>query len=104
VAHFAIRRTGNQQYIFNLHATNGEIILTSETYVSKQGAQNGIASVKTNAPNDDRYDRKSSGQQFDFVLRASNNDNHRPIKSSVALAASQPRPISAVAFYGATKR
>jgi uncharacterized protein YegP (UPF0339 family) len=34
---------------FRLKAANGEIIATSESYASKPGAQNGIASVKTNA-------------------------------------------------------
>ena len=29
MAYFTIKRTSNQQYMFNLHATNGEIILTS---------------------------------------------------------------------------
>ncbi|WP_137846486.1 YegP family protein [Microbacterium sp. 2FI] len=34
---------------FRLKAGNGEIIATSESYASKASAQNGIASVKTNA-------------------------------------------------------
>lgn len=34
---------------FRLKAGNGEVIATSESYVSKASAQNGIESVKTNA-------------------------------------------------------
>jgi uncharacterized protein YegP (UPF0339 family) len=60
--------------MFNLHATNGEIILTSETYVTKSAAQGGVASVKANAPIDSRYDRRASSSQFYFVLRAANNE------------------------------
>lgn len=41
----------NGQFYFNLVATNGEVIGTSETYVSKQGMESGISSVKVNGPN-----------------------------------------------------
>ncbi len=37
-------------YVFNLKAGNGEIIATSETYESKDNAENGVESVKANAP------------------------------------------------------
>jgi uncharacterized protein YegP (UPF0339 family) len=36
--------------MFNLKATNGERIGTSETYSSASARENGIASVKTNGP------------------------------------------------------
>ncbi|HET6292352.1 MAG TPA: YegP family protein, partial [Kribbella sp.] len=35
---------------FRLKAGNGEIIATSESYKTKASAQNGIESVKSNAP------------------------------------------------------
>ncbi len=38
------------EYRFRLKAKNGEIIATSEGYSSKSGCENGIASVKKNAP------------------------------------------------------
>lgn len=40
----------NGQYYFNLKATNGEIVGTSEMYVSTSGRDNGIVSVMKNAP------------------------------------------------------
>lgn len=40
----------NGKYYFNLKATNGQIIGTSEMYESASGRDNGIASVKSNAP------------------------------------------------------
>ncbi len=61
------------EFRFRLKAGNGEIILASEGYVQKASAENGIESVKTNAPNDDRYERKetkSGGHMFN--LKASN--------------------------------
>jgi uncharacterized protein YegP (UPF0339 family) len=45
---------------FNLVATNGQVIATSEAYESKASAINGIESVKRNAPNaeiDDQTDK-----------------------------------------------
>jgi uncharacterized protein YegP (UPF0339 family) len=59
-AKFEIKKGSNGLYRFNLKAGNGEIILSSETYQSKQGAENGISSVKANAPNDARYERKTA--------------------------------------------
>ena len=41
---------GLQQYYFVLKASNGETIATSEMYNSKQAAQQGINSVRINAP------------------------------------------------------
>jgi uncharacterized protein len=35
---------------FHLKAANGQIIASSEGYKTKAGAENGIQSVKTNAP------------------------------------------------------
>lgn len=40
----------NGQYYFNLKASNGEIIGTSEMYNSSAARDNGIESVKRNAP------------------------------------------------------
>ncbi|MGR3761751.1 YegP family protein [Roseobacteraceae bacterium NS-SX3] len=61
------------EYRFRLKAGNGEIILVSEGYKQKASASNGIASVRTNAPLDERYERKetSSGKPM-FNLKASN--------------------------------
>jgi len=38
------------KFRFRLIAPNGEIIVASEAYESKDGCKNGIASVKENAP------------------------------------------------------
>lgn len=73
MAYFRLKKTKNQQFMFNLVADNGEVILTSETYTRRAGAQSGISSVRTNAPTDSRYDRRTSGKQFYFVLQAANN-------------------------------
>lgn len=47
---FEISKSKNDKYYFNLKAGNGEVIATSEMYSAKASCQNGIDSVKTNAP------------------------------------------------------
>jgi len=72
---FNLKRSGTQ-FIFNLaSAGNTQIVLASERYTSKQGAQGGIESVKTNAPNDARYKRlvSSKGEPY-FTLHAGNGE------------------------------
>jgi uncharacterized protein len=70
---FDLKQGGSGQFMFNLKAGNGEVILTSELYTQKQSAIIGIESVKTNAADDTRYERKTAknGQPF-FVLTATN--------------------------------
>lgn len=70
---FVIQAASNGQYYFNLKADNGQAILSSEQYTTKAACNNGIESVKTNASNDDRFDRKSSANgKYYFNLKASN--------------------------------
>ncbi|MCM1164450.1 MAG: YegP family protein [Lachnospiraceae bacterium] len=47
---FVIKTTKSGGFMFNLKADNGEVIATSETYNSKDGARTGLDSVITNAP------------------------------------------------------
>jgi uncharacterized protein len=54
---FEIWKSVNGQFYWTLKSSNGEKLCTSETYVSKQGAQNGIAAVKRIAPGAPTYDR-----------------------------------------------
>jgi uncharacterized protein YegP (UPF0339 family) len=44
------KNAANGKFYFTLKATNGEIIGTSEMYESENNRDNGIASVKENAP------------------------------------------------------
>lgn len=61
--------------MFNLKASNGQIILTSEMYNTKKAAENGIKSVRKNASTDKRFERKQSrkGEPY-FVLKAANGE------------------------------
>lgn len=70
---FVISTRSNGEFQFNLKADNGQVILTSEGYTARQGCENGIASVRTNAPDDGRYEKRdaSDGRKY-FVLKAGN--------------------------------
>ena len=70
---FVITKRKNDEFQFNLKASNGQVILSSEGYTTKSSCENGIESVKTNSQNDSRFDRKTSANdKFYFNLKASN--------------------------------
>ena len=74
-AHYELKAAAHDQFMFNLKAANGEVILTSELYKTKESALNGIESVKTNSPHDEQYERKeSSSSKPYFVLKAKNHE------------------------------
>lgn len=47
---FDRKESANGKHFFNLKATNGQVIGSSQMYAAASGMENGIASVKTNAP------------------------------------------------------
>jgi len=65
----------DKEYYFRLRAGNGQIVLNSEGYNSKQAAENGIQSVRMNGIWDSNFERKESkdGQHY-FVLKAGNGE------------------------------
>ncbi len=74
-AKFQLELRSNHQFMFNLKAPNGEIILTSESYTEKENALAGIESVRVNAANDACYERKiAKNKQSFFVLKAANHE------------------------------
>lgn len=63
----------NNEFYFRLKAGNGENILGSEGYTTKAACQNGIESVKKNAPDEGRYETKEAKNgKFHFNLKAKN--------------------------------
>lgn len=73
MAKFEISVRKNGEFQFNLKASNGEIILTSEGYTTKAACLNGVESVKKNSVNEERFDRltASNGKPY-FNLKATN--------------------------------
>ena len=70
---FVVTVRKNGEFQFNLMATNGQVILTSEGYTKKESCLNGIESVRKNGPVAERYEVKvaKNGKPF-FNLKASN--------------------------------
>ena len=72
---FVLKTAKTGKVHFNLKASNGQIVLTSEKYESRASAVKGIESVKKNSPLDDQYERKmSTSAQPYFVLKAKNHE------------------------------
>ncbi len=70
---FEIKKDKSGQFRFNLKASNGQVILSSEAYKTKASCDNGINSVRTNSQDDGKFDRKTAkdGSPY-FNLKASN--------------------------------
>ena len=70
---FEITTRKNGEFQFNLKATNGQVILTSQGYKTKASCLNGVESVKKNSQDDKRFEVKvsSNGKPF-FNLMATN--------------------------------
>ncbi|OYX82652.1 MAG: hypothetical protein B7Y83_14110 [Flavobacteriales bacterium 32-34-25] len=70
---FVITKRVNGEFQFNLKAANGQAILASEGYTTKTACDNGIESVRKNAQEDGRFERKdSSNGKYYFNLKATN--------------------------------
>ena len=72
---FEIKAGRTGKFRFNLKASNGQIILSSEAYDTRAAAVKGITSVRKNATNEKRFERKAAkdGSVF-FVLKAANGE------------------------------
>jgi uncharacterized protein YegP (UPF0339 family) len=100
---FELSKSSDGQFRFVLKAGNAETILTSELYTTKSAAENGIASVRTNSPSDERYEKKTaSNGKFYFNLKAG---NHQVIGTSQMYASEQSRDkgIASVKTNGPTQ-
>jgi len=72
---FVLKKAKGGQFMFNLIANNGKVVLTSETYKSKASAMNGIKSVKKHAAADKNFDRsKTKNGGMAFVLKSTNGE------------------------------
>lgn len=70
---FVVSTRTNGEFQFNLQAGNGQVILTSEGYTTKSACMNGVESVKKNAGEDGRYERKTAKNgKFHFNLKSTN--------------------------------
>ena len=73
-AKFVLKQSG-KNFRFTLQAPNGQVILTSESYTSKDGALRGINSVRKSAGKDSNFEVRAgkNGTSY-FVLKAANRE------------------------------
>ena len=91
---FIVKVRANGDYQFNLLATNGQVILSSQGYKSKASCLNGIESVKKNSQEEARFvvSEAKNGKPY-FNLMATNGQvigssqmyaNERNLKAGIA--------------------
>ncbi|HEY7745587.1 MAG TPA: YegP family protein [Desulfuromonadales bacterium] len=70
---FELKMAKDGQFMFNLKANNGQVILTSELYKKKSSAENGIESVRTNSAREGAFEIRDNakGEPY-FILKATN--------------------------------
>ncbi|MBB4035050.1 hypothetical protein GGR21_000939 [Dysgonomonas hofstadii] len=70
---FEIKKRKDGEFQFNLKASNGQVILSSEGYTTKENCKKGIESVKKNSQLDERFEKleAKNGKPY-FNLKASN--------------------------------
>jgi uncharacterized protein YegP (UPF0339 family) len=101
--YFELHKSTDEKFVFNLKADNNEIILTSQTYSTKQHALDGMESVRKHSSKDAQYTRKqSTAKQPYFVLNSTNGET---IGSSqmYASGSAMESGIASVKENGATK-
>jgi len=70
---FQLKKSSNGQFHFNLLASNGQVVLSSEQYKAHASALNGIDSVRKNATREGAFEvKEASNGKYYFVLKASN--------------------------------
>ncbi|WP_076540164.1 YegP family protein [Shewanella sp. UCD-KL21] len=101
---FELSKGNNGQFKFALKAGNGEVILTSELYAAKSGANNGIASVQVNSQSEDKFAKETAKNDKPyFNLKAA---NHQIIGTSqmYASVASRDNGIRSVMDNGSSTK
>lgn len=73
MAKFEISTRKNGEFQFNLKASNGQVILSSEGYTTKAACLNGVESVKKNSTEEKRFEKlvAKNGKTY-FTLKATN--------------------------------
>ncbi len=70
---FVVTKLESDEFVFTLKATNGQALLVGKKYKAKSSCENGIESVRKNALEDSRFDKKVSDEgKFYFNLVAGN--------------------------------
>lgn len=93
---FELSKTASGKFRFNLKASNGQIILVSQNYEAKASALNGIESVRTNAPLDERYERKNNAKDEPYFNLLAGNSQIIGTSESYSSTAARDNGIASV--------
>ena len=74
MAEFIIQKSVRGQFYYTFRGSNHETVMVGEEHTTKQACQGSIASVKVNAPHDERYTRWQTGTAYYFNLKAANGE------------------------------
>ena len=81
---FEITTRKNGEFQFNLKATNGQVILTSQGYATKATCLNGVESVKKNACDEARFDKKVASDGSPYFNLVATNGNEATRDNGIA--------------------
>ncbi len=101
-AHFELHKSADQKFVFNLKAANNEIILTGQTYSTKQHALDGIQSVRDNSAKDAQYERKTSSASEPYFVLSGGNGTVIGSSQMYASASAMESGIASVKANGQT--
>ena len=73
VGRWVVKEKGEGEYVAFLYANNKEVLLTSETYSTADGAKKGVATIKKNATDENFAIYKDKNKHFCFKLKNSKN-------------------------------
>ena len=74
VGKWIIKEKGDGEFVAYLYANNKELMLTSETYSSPDGAKKGIATIKKNATENENFTYyRDKNKNYFFKLKTSKN-------------------------------
>lgn len=105
MGYYKLKKTSDKQYMFNLHADNNEVILTSERYTTKGAAIGGISAVRENSPTDSNYTRfNDSAGAYRYNLKAKGNSAVIGVSEAYTTAQGRENGIASVKANGPGSR
>jgi hypothetical protein len=98
---FEIKTAGDQRFMFNLKASNGQVILTSQTYGALQSARDGVESVRRNAALAERFERRTASDQSPYFVLSAGNSQEIGRSQMYSSDAARDNGIASVAAHAA---
>ena len=73
--YYELKKAADGRFHFTLHAGNHEVILNSQLYADKGGAEGGVAAGREHGTHENRFARRMSavGEPY-FALKAANGE------------------------------